>query len=130
MEFPTEDWDVFEAGEFEQAAPRGTGETVLELMVQLRPNGRIQDHFRAALAGNKIYRASVWMSNILPIKDLYKLQFSFDFWVKDLIICRNMSTSLWMDLYEEIQKENSKKQKKSVENIRDFNLKGKFFLRS
>jgi len=106
MEFPTLDWDIFDAAEFNMAAPRGTGDAVLELMVQLRPNGRIQDHFRVALAGNKLLRATVGFGSILPIKDLFKLQLTYDFWAKDVTIRRNMSTSEWTDVYEGIGQNN------------------------
>ena len=102
MEFPTTEWDIFESQEFNLAAPRGTGEAVLELMMQLRPNGRIQDHFRVALAGNKLMSAAIGFGVILPTKELHKVQIALDFWVKDIVIRRNMATSEWTDLYEGI----------------------------
>ena len=43
MEFPTEDWDIFEAAEFETAATRMPSELCIEIMAQVRPNGRIMD---------------------------------------------------------------------------------------
>ena len=103
MEFPTVSWDVFEADEFETAAPRSTGEAVMELMMQLRPNGRIQDHFRVALGGNSLCKATVGFGSLLPTVDLQRVSFIYEFWAKDLVIRRNMSTSEWMDVYDGIR---------------------------
>jgi hypothetical protein len=60
MNFPPEE-EVFGAEQFETAAPREAGELGLELMAQVRPNGRILDHFRVTLGGSKIIDVSaVW----------------------------------------------------------------------
>ncbi len=53
MDFPPP-WDFFPAEEFELAAPRDPGYLGAELMAQCRDNGRINDHFRIALAGTKL----------------------------------------------------------------------------
>ena len=100
MEFPTSDWDVFEAADFETAVPRGTGQAVMELMMQLRPNGRIQDHFRVALGGSILCKAVIGFGYILPTPDLQRIQISYDFWVKDVILRRNMASSDWLDVYD------------------------------
>jgi hypothetical protein len=49
MEFPPETYDVFEADQFETARARLTGDAVMEVMLQMRPNGRCLDHYRIAL---------------------------------------------------------------------------------
>ena len=106
MEFPASEWDAFDSDQFEVASPRGTGEAVMELMMQLRPNGRIQDHFRLALGGNKMCKAKLGFGMILPTVDLQKLEVTFDFWVKDVKIRRNMSTSDWFDVADGIRANN------------------------
>jgi hypothetical protein len=40
MEFPPAEYDVFNAREFENARARGAGDYVMEVMLQMRPNGR------------------------------------------------------------------------------------------
>jgi hypothetical protein len=39
--------------EFASAAPRNPGELGVEVLAQIRPNGRILDHFRVTLGGSK-----------------------------------------------------------------------------
>jgi hypothetical protein len=51
MEFSS-DRAVFQADEFETAAPRSHGKEVMELMIQARPNSRLLDHFRVATGGS------------------------------------------------------------------------------
>ncbi len=53
MEFPPETYDDFEADQFETARARLTGDAVMEVMLQMRPNanGRCLDHYRIALDG-------------------------------------------------------------------------------
>ena len=103
MEFPTTEWDIFEASDFETAAPRSTGSAVMELMMQLRPNGRIQDHFRVALGGSSLCQATIGFGRLLPTVDLQRVQIVYEFWAKDLTIRRNMSTSEWIDVYDGIR---------------------------
>ncbi len=51
MEFPPETYDVFDSEQFETARERLTGDAVMEVMLQMRPNGRCLDHYRIALDG-------------------------------------------------------------------------------
>ena len=102
MEFPTDVWDIFDTQEFDLAVPRESGQAVMELMVQLRPNGRAVDHFRVALGGSKLFSATIGFGSLLPIKDLDRMQIAFDFWVRDVKIRRNMATSEWIDLHEKL----------------------------
>ena len=66
MEFPTEDWDIFEAAEFETAAARMPSELCIEIMAQVRPNGQIMDHWRVATGGTSILEATVDLATIIP----------------------------------------------------------------
>jgi hypothetical protein len=51
MEFPPETYDVFDSEQFETARARLTGDAVMEVMLQMRPNGRCLAHYRIALDG-------------------------------------------------------------------------------
>ncbi len=55
MEFPPESNDVFDSEQFETARARLAGDAVMEVMLQMRPNGRCLDHYRIAL-DNRITR--------------------------------------------------------------------------
>ena len=99
MEFPPKSWDVFPAEQFDTASPRDPGELGMELLVQMRDNGRIQDHFRIALGGTKLLKA------LLPMKDIFVVPEDFPDWVieygkwpADLIFSRNRTTTVWVDI--------------------------------
>ena len=122
MEFPAEEWPAFEAQDFELAVPRGSGNAVMELMLQLRPNGRALDHFRVALGGNKLLAATVGFGSILPIIDLERLQVSFEIWAKDVKIRRNMATSEWSDLHDQISRKEARVQDRAGKEVTDEHL--------
>ena len=69
MEFPAE-WAVFQADEFDTAAPRSHGKAVMELMIQARPNGRLLDHFRIATGGSEILEARFQLTDIISNAEL------------------------------------------------------------
>ncbi len=51
MEFSPETYDVFEAEQFEMARARLARDAVIEVMLQMWPNGRYLDHYSIALDG-------------------------------------------------------------------------------
>jgi hypothetical protein len=71
MEFPPETYDVFEADQFKTARARLTGDAVMEVMLQMRPNGRCLDHYRIALDGTvletQVVATSVFRAPVLAI---------------------------------------------------------------
>ncbi len=69
MEFPS-DRAVFHADEFGTAAPRSHGETVIELMMQARPNGRLLDHFQVATGGREILKAVFNLTDVISNPEL------------------------------------------------------------
>jgi hypothetical protein len=117
MEFPAEEWPHFEAADFELAVPRGSGKAVMELMMQLRPNGRAMDHFRVALGGSCLFDAVIGFGTLLTTTDLQKLQLTYDFWAADVKIRRNMSTSEWYDIYDKVLKNKMKIQHTSGKTV-------------
>ena len=99
MEFPTDFYNIFNSDNFETAEPRSPGLRGVELMAQIRPNGRIVDHWRLALGGTEILEAKLDLAFVIPAAaTLPKWKLSYLQWPRDVIIKRNMTTSAWMDL--------------------------------
>ncbi len=77
MEFPPENYDVFDSEQFETARARLTGDAVMEVMLQMRPNGRCLDHYRIALDGTvletQVNATSVFHASVLA---KYRLTYS------------------------------------------------------
>ena len=101
MEFPPESWDVFEADDFGTAGTRNPGDCGAELMAQVRPNGRIVDHWRVALGGVRILDAKLALKRMVPAAErLPAWTVHYQKWPADLQIRRNMTTSPWFDILE------------------------------
>jgi hypothetical protein len=98
MNFPPSDWEVFEAEQFETAAPRNAGELGAELLAQVRPNGRILDHFRVTLGGSRIIEIKTPMARLFAgTPEAWKL--CYQIWPRDVLIRRNMASSLWFNVH-------------------------------
>ena len=52
MDFPP-DWLIVAEEDFETATPRDPGFLGMEVLAQIRPNGRVMDHFRIVLGGSQ-----------------------------------------------------------------------------
>ncbi len=98
MEFPPETYDVFEAEQFETARARLARDAVIEVMLQMRPNGRCLDHYRIALDGT-VLEAQVVTTNVFRAPVLAKYRLTYQAWPRDLKIRRNMTTTAWVDSY-------------------------------
>jgi hypothetical protein len=106
MEFPPEDYAIFAATDFDTAAPRSAGAVTMELLVQTRPNGRMLDHFRIGIGGNKLMEVKAPLGSIIfgaPSKWIL----TYQFWGRDVHIRRNMTTSIWWDVYSLIKENNA-----------------------
>ncbi len=66
MDFPPSEWDVFFTEDYSLVVPRDPGDLGAELAVQVRANGRIQDHYRISLGGSKV------VEKIFPTSSLIK----------------------------------------------------------
>jgi hypothetical protein len=117
MEFPTE-WAVFQADEFETAAPRCHGKAVMELMIQARPNGRLLDHFCIATGGSEILEAKFQLTDVISNPELEGVTAFFQFWGRDANLRRNMTTSAWLDVYNMIKSNELKLETASGELIK------------
>jgi hypothetical protein len=97
MDFPPK-WECFPADQFSSAQPRAAGELGLELLVQVRPNGRMLDHFRVVLGGSKILTINAAIAEQLQIPSAKRWRLKMQSWPRDIEIKRNMVTSAWMDV--------------------------------
>jgi hypothetical protein len=98
MEFPMQ-WRALPLEDFDSAVARTQGAAGMELMVQMRPNGRLLDHVRVATGGNEILEAEVRLSDLIPSPNLNNWKARIQFWARDTAIRRNMTTSVWKDVY-------------------------------
>jgi hypothetical protein len=98
MEFPPENYDVFDSEQFETARARLAGDAVMEVMLQMRPNGRCLDHYRIALDGT-VLETQVNATSVFRVPVLAKYRLIYQAWPRDLKIRRNMTTTAWADSY-------------------------------
>ncbi len=88
---------VFAASDFNTAAPRFPGERGVELMTQVKSNGRIMDHWRMALGGSKVLEATFPLSTILPAAvGLPAWHVTYQQFPRDIVLRRNMLSSTWI----------------------------------
>ena len=97
MEFPTKELLFGSWEDFETAAPQDPGDIGMELLAQIRNNGRILDHSRIVLGGDKIQTVLIPMTRMYPLPSLNNWKFKFQFWPRDATIRRNMCSSIWVD---------------------------------
>ena len=75
------------------AAPRDPGDMGAELMAQCRDNGRINNHFRIALAGTKLVETYISLKALMPVEGLPDWSVLISVWPHHVKIRRNMATS-------------------------------------
>jgi hypothetical protein len=102
MQFPHL-WDILPAADFSTALPRAAGELGAEVIAQVRPNGRILDHFRVTLGGSRIVevRASMAAMALAPAASTWV--FRHQVWAKDIQLRRNMTTGPWVNAHRLIE---------------------------
>ncbi len=100
MEYPPQTWVVLDKDDFDLAVPRDPGYLGVELLAQVRPNGRIQDHFRLAVGGSCLLESRLPVSTLFnkALPAPWKLRIAR--WPRDLTIRQNMATSAWQDVRE------------------------------
>jgi hypothetical protein len=96
MNFP-HTWDIFKAADFATAAPRAAGELGMEVAAQVRPNGRILDHFRVTLGGSKIVDVTAPMTKLMLVDGASPWKFRYQVWPRDIVVRRNMTTTAWIN---------------------------------
>ena len=70
MDFPVENLDSLPAADFETAISSLTGSLNVELLAQLRDNGRILDHWRLTVGGSKVQQLLVPMTEMFQLPSL------------------------------------------------------------
>jgi hypothetical protein len=98
MEFDPAAWDCFPAEEFNSAAPRAASALHMELLIQVRPNGRMLDHFRIGLGGTSIINASFPLASVFSFPAAKDWTAKYQIWPRDIDLRRNMATTGWKDL--------------------------------
>ena len=98
MDFPPSEWVIFQAADFDTMEPRNPGDWGMEVLAQIRSNGRISDHWRIALGGTKVVEATFQLSELLPAaSQLPDWTVSYQMFPRDIVIRRNMVSSNWID---------------------------------
>jgi hypothetical protein len=95
-------WDILPAADFSTALPRAAGELGAEVLAQVRPNGRILDHYRVTLGGSKIVEVKAPMATMALAPAGSSWMFRHQVWAKDIQLMRNM-TSAWVNAHKLIQ---------------------------
>ena len=72
----------------------------MELLAQVRPNGRILDHYRVSLGGSRILDVNCRLAELFLCLATAELRFKYSVWPRDVDIKRNMLTSAWSDVYD------------------------------
>jgi hypothetical protein len=83
---------------FESAQPRLEGVATMELMAQVRHTGRILGNFRVALGGEARLKVDVDLGAMVPAEIFRGWCFKTQYWLRDIRIRTNMTSSVWMDL--------------------------------
>jgi hypothetical protein len=97
MEFPPT-WMVFLEEDFETAQPRLEGVATMELLAQVRHTGRILGNFRVALGGEARLKVDVDLGAMVPVEVFSGWRFKTQYWLRDIRIRTNMTSSVWADL--------------------------------
>jgi hypothetical protein len=70
----------------------------MELLAQLRPSGRILDHFQVTLDGSAAISQEPDLGQLIPSSVFKGYKLAFQYWLRDIRIRRNMMSSAWMDV--------------------------------
>ncbi len=100
---------MFPGDEFTTTDARDPGKLGMELMAQVRGNGRMQDHFRIAIGGSEMLTVQVELTKLLNTshEPVSQMKVQFQVWPRDIDIRRNATTSAWMDVYSMIKERNA-----------------------
>jgi hypothetical protein len=97
MEFPSEDWVFNDLDEFDTAPTNVKGDYTLEIYAQLRPTGRMLDHYRAVLGGSKHLEINANLMDMIPTDRFKGWRYRTQKHPNEVIIRRNMFSSAWVD---------------------------------
>ena len=101
MEFPVDNLDAFPGTDFDDSPNRG-GSMNVELLAQMRENGRVMDHWRLSVGGSNLQNVRFPMSTMVGLPSLSGWRLGMQFWPRDVHIRRNMTTSIWVSVNQMI----------------------------
>jgi len=97
MEFPP-DWACFGLDEFDLAAARNPMACGVELLAQVRPSGRLLDHFRLVLGGDQLLDSRVPFNKLVNLDEVPDWVLCYSIWPRAVKIKRNMTCSEWFEV--------------------------------
>ncbi len=97
MDFPPE-WNIRHSDEFATAVPKDAGDMGMELLAQVRQNGRILDNYRITLGGSRILDISVPMAGLIPGAAASPWRLRYQVHPQAIEVRRNMSTTAWINV--------------------------------
>jgi hypothetical protein len=109
MDFPP-DWRVDNMEDFDIAVAtlaESDDAVAVELLAQLRPNGRILDNFRLVANGSQILDVELTFNHLLPGEPLRDYRLRYQYWAQDIAIRRNLTTSCWIDVADLVAANNT-----------------------
>jgi hypothetical protein len=109
MDFPP-DWKVDDMEDFDVAVAtlaESDDAVAVELLAQLRPNGRVLDNFRFAVNSSQILDVELSFNNLLPAEPLRDYKLRYQYWARDIAIRRNLTTSGWIDVADLVAANNA-----------------------
>ena len=109
MDFPP-DWKVDDMEDFDVAVAtlaESDDSVAVELLAQLRPNGRVLDNFRFAVNSSQILDVELSFNNLLPAEPLRDYKLRYQYWARDIAIRRNLTTSGWIDVADLVAANNA-----------------------
>ena len=74
----------------------------VELLPQMRDNGRVMDHWRLSLGGRSLHNVKFPMTTMVGLPALEGWRLSMQCWLPDVHIRRNMTSSIWVSVNQMI----------------------------
>jgi len=97
MDFPGNHWIYNDVDDFDTAPPLIQGDYACELFAQLRPTGRILDHFRFVLGGLRVLDIDADLAAMIPVPGFSGWRYRSQCQPRNVLLRRNMVSSAWMD---------------------------------
>jgi hypothetical protein len=99
MDFPSEDWVYNDLDEFDTSPTNMKGDYMYthELYGQLRPTGRMLDHFRCILGGSKHLEINASLIDMIPNECFRVWRYRTQKGPSEVVIRRNMFSTAWVE---------------------------------
>jgi hypothetical protein len=97
MDFPSEEWVYNDIDDFDTASSNVRGDYTFELYAQLRPTGRMLDHFRCVLGGSKHLEINASLMDMIPNECFRGWRYRTQKSPSEINIRRNMFSTAWVE---------------------------------